>query len=146
PGNVSHTDTAWVNVTDGSPTQIATFSIHPVPPDSIVQAMSFSFNHFFSDPNLAILFGLDVQNIVFPRMANPRVLDAGGNPISGLIYQLQSLDPTIATVGPSPINATNLQFAQQIFGLQPGQARILFQTTAYGVTLADTVAYTITWP
>jgi plastocyanin len=75
-GNMTHTDTATIDVTDDpAPHPIASLSIHPAPPDSAKLAMGS-----------------------FPKFLAARMLDADGQPIDGVAVDYRSSDPTIASV------------------------------------------------
>jgi len=113
-GEVTHADTAVVNVTaDTAPPVLATFSIHPIPPDSAKRGATLSF---------------------FPYPWPVYAADVRGNPIPNLATACTSSDPSVATVSPS---------CGLIFTQRPGQVVITASTTAYGVSKADTLAFTV---
>lgn len=129
-GNVRHADTAIVNVTtNANPPVLASLSIHPVQPDSAVWAI-MPPTGYGGALILALVAGINVV----PTLT-PRALDVGGASISGLVIDYRSLDPAVVQFNKSaPVP------------LRPGQARIVASTTAYGMTAADTVAFTVTPP
>ena len=119
-GNLTHKDTAYVNVNDVAPPPVlASFSIQPLPEDSAKTAALDAFG----------LFGI--------KQILPQSADAGGNPIDGLPVFFSTADPTVATVDPVSGNVT---------GVRPGTVTIRATTTAYGVSMSDSVLYTITPP
>jgi len=122
-GNVTHVDTAVVNVTtDSSPPVLTSFSIHPVPPDSAIWDAN-ALTPFF--------------NVLGGKVLSAQLLDAAGNAIPGLAVDFRSSDPTIATI--DPVSGT-------LTGMRPGRITIMASATAYGVTKADSVPFTITMP
>lgn len=119
-GNLTHKDTAYVNVNDVTPPPaLASFSIQPLEGDSAKTSALDAFG----------LFGVKQ---IFPQEA-----DAGGAPIDGLPVFFSTADPTTATVDPVSGNVT---------GIRPGTVKIRATTTAYGVTMSDSLIYTITPP
>jgi len=122
-GNVTHADTALVNVTtDSSPPVLTTFSIHPVPPDSAIWDAN-ALTPFF--------------NVLGSKLLSAEMLDVAGNMIPGLAVAFRSSDPTIAAVDPQSGTLT---------GMRPGRVMISASATAYGVSKVDTVLFTITMP
>lgn len=118
--NLTHKDTAYVNVNDvAEPPVLATFSIQPLEGDSARTAALDAFG----------LFGI--------KQILPQETDAGGTPIDGLPVFFSTADPTVATVDPASGNIT---------GVRPGTVKIRASTTAYGVTMSDSVEFTITPP
>jgi hypothetical protein len=118
--NITHKDTAYVNVNDvATPPVLAIFSIQPLEGDSAKTAALDGFG----------LFGL--------KQILPLEADAGGTPIDGLPVFFSTADPTVATVDPATGNVT---------GVRPGTVKIRATTTAYGVTMSDSVEFTITPP
>jgi hypothetical protein len=63
--------------------------------------------------------------------------DPNGDPITGLAIEYESLDPDIAYVNP---------VSGRVGLIQPGEARVIARTTAYGITKADTTLFTVTLP
>jgi hypothetical protein len=119
-GNLTHKDTTYVNVNDVNPAPVlASFSIQPLPGDSAKTAALDAFG----------LFGL--------KQILPQEADGGGTPIDGLPVFYSTADPTVASIDP----ATGF-----ITGLRPGTVKIRATTTAYGVTMSDSVLFTITPP
>lgn len=120
-GNVRHADTLLLDVTtDAASRRLASFSIQPVPPDSAIW------------PVAAI-----EQAAGFIKFVAGRAADAGGNPISGLRVAYASSDTTIARIDPSTGRLT---------GVRPGRVMLSANATSCGVTMADSVPYTITMP
>ena len=120
-GNITHTDTALVYITnDAAPTAPAGFSIHPLPGDSTIWQANKLSNFTFAFAGTAIV----------PH-------DSAGNPITGLGVYFQSSDTTVATINPT---------TGALDGNRPGQLSIIASTTAFGVVMADTILFTITMP
>lgn len=118
--NLTHKDTAYVNVIDVAvPPVLASFSIQPLPGDSAKTAALDVFG----------LFGL--------KQILPQEADAGGTPIDGLPVFFSTADPTVATVDP----VTGI-----VTGVRPGTVKIRANTTAFGVTMSDSLVLTITPP
>ena len=135
-GNIRHADTAIVNVTTlATPPRLDVLSIQPATPESAVWAM-FPREGFWG---AAVLFryapGIALD--LLPRLSL-RALDANGNPISGLAIEYESLDPDIVAVDPTR--------GQISLPAQPGEARIVARTMAYGISKADTARFTVTLP
>ena len=119
-GNLTHKDTAYVNVNDVAPPPVlTTFSIQPLEGDSAKTSALDAFG----------LFGL--------KQIFPLSVDAGGVQIDGLPVFFSSADPTVASVDP----VTGV-----VTGVRPGTVLIRASTTAYGVTMSDSVVFTITPP
>jgi hypothetical protein len=117
-GNLTHADTAMVNVTsDPSPPVLKTFSIHPVSPDSAKRAGGFAF---YSLPVYAV--------------------DTSGQPIPDVLTRCRSSDQTIAIIPNSP------PVCAFILAFHPGHVRITATATWYGVTKADTLDLTVGRP
>jgi hypothetical protein len=115
-GNLTHTDTAVINITDDpAPPALASFTIHPVPPDSA----KYAYGGLFGE---------------LPQV-HPVALDENGNPLDVLVGYSSS-DTTVATM----LTDGSIQ------GQRPGKFKIYAQTTVYGVTRADTLEYTIGLP
>lgn len=119
-GNVTRKDTAYVNVTDASaPPTLSGFSIQPTAGDSAKMAAA-DFFWFFGRKTIT-----------------PVATDAGGAPIENLPVHFTSSDHSIATVDPT----TGL-----VFAIRPGTVLIRASTTAYGVSMSDSLALTVTPP
>lgn len=140
-GPVTHSDVAYINVTDLTPPVLASLSIHPVPPDSAIWGTYASV----TDQTLGRLLVADaLQQLGYfapgsgthPQVA-PRVLDAMGQEIAGLEIVYTSLDSAVATVD---------RLSGTVTVIRAGQVHMVAQTTAYGVTKADTVLFTTTLP
>ena len=111
-GNVTHADTAIVNVTaTPTPPVLGRFSIHPIPPDSAKRGAT-----------------------LFPYPWPVDAADTSGNPIPDLATACMSSDPSILRVDPG----CGLIVAQS-----PGHAVMIASATAYGVTKADTLDFTV---
>lgn len=118
---VTVADTAYVNVT-AAPSRPATFSIQPGPgDDATVPAPD--------------LFGITGRKAVVARVA-----DSAGVAVSGLPVHFTTSEHTIATVksGSSEMG--------MVSAIRPGQVVIRASTTAYGVTLSDSLTLTVTNP
>ncbi|HEX6534033.1 MAG TPA: hypothetical protein VF041_05520 [Gemmatimonadaceae bacterium] len=116
-GNATHSDTTWLTVTaDSAPRPLDSLSIHPVPPDSAKVAMGYAG---------------DVRPLTV------YAFDADHDPMAGLLVDFRSSDPTTATID----RQTGI-----IVGQRPGRVSIVATATAYGVTRADTLPFTIGLP
>jgi hypothetical protein len=132
-GNVRHADTVMVNVTSSAPPPVLdVLSLEPVG-DEAVWSM-FSRGSTLGWPLLLIA---SRGAFIFLPAVRVTALDAAGNPIPGLAIEYESLDPDIAYIDPAS-GVVNL--------IQPGEARVVARTTAYGVTAADTTLFTVTLP
>lgn len=119
--DIVHADTVWVNVNDvAQPPVLATLSIHPVPPDSAKFALR---NAFVRPP--------------FPPPLAARALEADSNVISGLVVLYTSLNPAVAAIDP---------LTGEITPNQVGAVTFIANATAYGISKADTLSYTIGLP
>jgi plastocyanin len=118
---VTHTDTAFVRVTgDSAPPVLDTFSIHPGPADSTIwHANALSSSDFFGPKRIAVT-----------------ARDTNGVDIPNIAVEFRSADTTIATIDQSGY----------LRGVRPGTVAIMASTSAFGVSMADTVVYTITNP
>jgi len=118
-GNLTHTDTALVNIVgDSVPFLLQSFSIHPVPPDSTIWNAN------------------DLQTWFGPKMIIAH--DAQGDTLpSSLAIYFWSSDTTIATIDRS---------SGALSGKRPGQVTVVSQTDAFGVAKADTIPFIITMP
>jgi len=118
-GGVTHADTATVAVTpDPAGLVLSTLSIDPVAPDSAKFALG----------------GTILEPI---RTLTPTLLDQNGAPLLGLPVRFTSLDRRVANIDP---------WSGTISGLSIGSVSFVATATAYGVTLADTLPYTIGYP
>lgn len=135
-GPVTHVDTAVINVTTlAPPPPLASVSIHPVAPDSAIWALIPQGR------------GVNLVVVLFPSFVSPittihgnlvpLAVDATGAAVSGLPFEYESLDPAVATID---------QRNGLVALIRPGQVRMVVRTTAYGVTKADTVTFTVTLP
>jgi hypothetical protein len=129
--NVRHADTATVNVTSSAPPPVLdVLSLEPVGEDAV-----------WSMTSLESVFGQLLFYLASGRSFQPafnlKALDPDGNPVPGLAIEYESLDPDVARIDPVMGN---------IGLIQPGEARVVARTTAYGVTMADTTLFTVTLP
>jgi hypothetical protein len=132
--NVRQVDTAWVSVTDNpTPPHLATFSIHPVPPDSAV---------WFAEPFMAQLPAAFMQVFagipMFPQISL-RALDSAGNQLP------LSVKYTLSDSVLLPYFDTRTGYVGNIPETS-GQAQVTVTTYAYGETRADTLTVTIKPP
>lgn len=140
-GPVKHADTALVNVTDlGDPPKLASLSIHPVPPDSAVWfgVRRIETNFFLWSEAIGRLATLPTG----PSL-QLHVLDSNGDMVEGLLTEYTSLDPAIAEVDQweaASISSTAITLKRS------GKVGVVAQTMAYGVSLADTVEFTVMPP
>ena len=119
-GNVMHMDTAYVTITDTPvPPVLTTFALDVPPGDSTKTAVV----DMFGAPG--------VKQVV------PAATDAGGVPIDGLPVFYTTSDHTVATVDP----VTGV-----VTAIRTGTVKIRAVTTAYGVTMHDSLELTITPP
>ena len=131
-GNVRHVDTAFVNVTSElPPAMLDTLSIEPLLPATTQWSM-LPLSGIWGQ----ILF-LFTGTSYAPVLA-PRAVDVNGDPVPGLAIEFESLDPDVVEVDP--------RTAFVNYPYQAGEAAIVARTTAYGVTRADTVVFTVTLP
>lgn len=132
-GNIRHADSVMFVVTDEpAPPTLAHFSIHPQPPDSTTWSL-------YGDGSLLRLPANGIATFSVVKWLFGNGTDAQGTPIPGLIIAVSSSDTTVArplVFGPV--------FA--VVPMKPGRATFIATTTAYGVTAADTVQFTITMP
>ncbi len=151
-GPVRHEDTTFVIVRDlVPPPQLASFSIQPTTTDSATWGMSYQsgalgvlvdVGEFRGAGDigslLAFLLGLG-PSLEGQRFLRPRAQDQNGVmiPASELLVEYRSLDPTIAEVDRRS-GAVKLR--------RLGQARMVARTMVYGITKADTLLITVTWP
>jgi hypothetical protein len=119
-GNLTHSDTVMVDVvSDSVPPVLESFSIHPVPPDSAVWGANA------------------LENLTFVGSRFVVAHDDAGNPLSGFSIYFHSSDTTIATIDRS---------TGELNGKRPGLVTIIASTSAFGVSRADTLPFTITMP
>lgn len=127
--NVRQVDSTLVKVvTNAMPPVLASLSVQPVSSDSAIRSMSACC----LGPSALTFVGLAPLDLL-----SPVALDAADVPIADLAIEYTSLDPTVATIN---------RWSGQARYLSPGQARLAVRTTAYGITKADTVVYTVTLP
>jgi hypothetical protein len=117
-GNVKHSDSVQIRVMD-PPIGLASFSVHPVAPDSAKEAVNTDL--------LAIS----------PKLLQVHATDANGALVTGLPVSFHSSDPTVASID---------RVTGGITGLRTGPVTFYASTTAFGVAKADTVPYQIGRP
>jgi plastocyanin len=125
-GTVTHGDTVWVTVTaDTVPPTFASLSIHPVSPDSAKWAVQ----------------GMGGTSL-FQRWKRLSIhpLDAQGQPIAGISIAMAASDSSM--VGFLQLGA----LGTFLNATKPGHVTLYATATAYGVTHADTLPFTITMP
>ena len=128
-GPVSHVDTALIDVTNtATPPKLASLSIQPVAPDSAVWPLFGKFDLAYV---IAAISGLQKGTTLVPRL-----VDSAGNPMSVGEMAYTSLDLAIGSAD----RLGNMNFRK------PGQVRIVAQTTAYGISRADTLTATVIMP
>ena len=138
-GNVRHTDTVLVQVTNlATPPVLDTLSIHPLVPDSAVfpllsEGLSIYFVVFSGT-------GYPFGSCHLPKLLT-RMVTSTGDPISGLLVSYKSLDPTVAQTNGCGAFGDPFEVAP----VRPGHVKFVAQTTAYGIKKVDTVSYTITY-
>jgi len=133
PGGARHIDQVHVSIISDPPPQIASLEVAPPPPDSAKRSMSYVF-----DPNVQFIFPAAFRS----RISRARVLDPDGNAVEGLVIGYRTLNPEIALVERFPFVGNRVMFS----ATRPGQVAVVAHTFAYGMRLADTVMYTVTWP
>jgi hypothetical protein len=117
-GNAVHTATTRVNITNITPTQVLTnFSIHPNPGDSTKWSVRQSY-------------------YLPPKQLTVHATDQYDANISGVLVGYTSSDSSIAQV------STN----GAVTGLRVGHVMIIARTTWYGVSLIDSIPFTIGMP
>lgn len=130
-GNIRHADTAMVNITSNTaPPTLDVLSLEPV--DGSADWPIAPVSSLWGQYLFVIASGRSFQ----PAF-NLKALDPDGNPVPGLTIEYESLDPDVVSINPV---SGSLSLAQ------PGEARLIARTTAYGVTRADTALFTVTLP
>ncbi len=137
--DLTHVDTAFISVvsTDPPPT-LASFSIHPIPPDSAkVGAIP------------AVLFSSATSTRLSDTLSI-RATDAAGMPILTIPGHISGILPVALRSSDTAV----VQFDEKIFttnkmaelrGYQVGTATISASTTAFGVRMVDTLDYRVGW-
>lgn len=129
--NIRHADTAIVNVTTSTtPPMLDQLQIQPAGGEALWYMQSSSS----AAGRGQVLFFF--ANRSFANGITVVALDSTGASITGLALDYASLDPDIAQVSRTGTVAA----------LQPGEVRVVARTTAYGVTKADTMVFTVTLP
>ena len=132
-GNIRHADTAIVNVTTStSPPMLDRLQIQPAGGEAVWHMQTSSI----AAGRGQILFAIAANRVLTNGIPPVSALDSTGASITGLALEYASLDPDIAQVSRSGAVAA----------LQPGEVRVVARTTAYGVTKADTMVFTVTMP
>lgn len=135
-GPVRHADTAIVDVTtEVNPPKLTTFEITP---DSAVWSVLYWDHYEYNKVkyldiarSMGIFSGMLKVNVRVVTVSN----DADGNTMNPTQIEYRSLDPKIATVD---------RRSGEVTRSLPGQVRMVARTTAYGISKADTLAYTVT--
>jgi hypothetical protein len=132
-GNVHHSvDVLIIAVPDSNPPVLGGVYFQPTPPDSATMGMTGDGN------GLSIGYGR-VQATTVKFVAPPVPLDTAGNPIPMLYTMCESTDEDVIQTFCNP-------FVTIVAPLRPGHAKLIATATAFGVTKADTVDYTVTMP
>jgi hypothetical protein len=132
-GNVKHSvDVLIVAVPDSNPPVLAGVYFQPTPPDSATIGMTGDGG------GLSIGYG-KVQATTVKFVAPPVPFDTAGNPIPMLLAMCESTDEAVIQTFCNP-------FVTIVAPLRPGHAKLIATATAFGVTKADTVDYTVTMP
>ena len=132
-GNVHHSaDVVIIAVPDSNPPVLGSVSIQPMPPDSATIGMTGD------GAGLSIGYGRVQANTV-KFVAPPVAFDTAGNPIPMLLVMCSTTDESIVQALCNP-------FITIVAPLHPGRAELIATATAFGVTKADTVEYTVTMP
>lgn len=128
PGNIRHADTAIVNVNlTSDPPPVLTAVVFD-PQDSTVHSMHIEFNFAVLAPFRPTDWYLTTAT----------AHDAQGTELPGIAIAYRSLDSSVAK-----LDSVIPQFVRIH---DPGRVRMVAEAVAYGVTKADTVVYTVTWP
>jgi plastocyanin len=139
-GNARHADTAIVNVTNDTPAprMLDSLSIHPLPPAeaTVNFAPSFQFPET-PPPSISGYLQSLAFSVFFGSTITARATDMAGHAIPKIAVAFTSANPLVATINRST-GAIKL--------VSPGQVPIIATATAYGVTKADTVVYTVLQP
>ncbi len=131
---VRNTDTAVVNVLAASPPPVLdTLSIQ-VPADSAIWYVPAPI---LGGASALTEFIVSFANLIPLRTLSPRVVDARGDPISGLTIDYVSLDPAVAQVD---------RRSGTVMPIGAGHVRVVARTYAFGVTRADTMVYAVQPP
>ncbi len=121
-GNLKHKDSLFVRVVaDPAPPVLATFSVHPLPPDSAKYG--------------ALRFANPAQ-----KKLPVQATDTAGAPMANPLVSFRSSDPAIAS-----IHELTGVISNPLGGL-PGEVKIYAEMTAFGVAKVDTVRYRIGLP
>jgi hypothetical protein len=132
-GNVNHSvDVLIIAVPDSNPPVLGGVYFQPTPPDSATMGMTGDGG------GLSIGYGR-VQATTVKFVAPPVPFDTAGNPIPMLLAMCESTDEAVIQTFCNP-------FVTIIAPLRPGRAKLIATATAFGVTKADTVDYTVTMP
>lgn len=144
--NVKNAIVIDVNVTDGPPVLMASLAFNVSPSDSNKSGMFHNADFAgFTRGRFILWQTLDNLRLLTGEPPFARALDAAGGWIPGLLIRYTSLDPTI-TESPAVSRGIFEDPYRGIVTVSPGKARLLAETTAYGVTKSDTIVYTVTWP
>lgn len=127
--NLKHSDYVLVRVVDDPELPVlATFSVHPVPPDSAKVALT--------------------RSITVKDTLPMRATDATGAPITDLLVSFRAAGtrPHSLSTGTGNEFLGLDEITGEIVGLLPGTTTINAVTTLFGVTKADTLRYRIGLP
>jgi hypothetical protein len=131
-GSARHVDTVLVTITnDPAPPILDTLSIHPQPPDSSVLMMNGQGSR------LLLGYGAVAFYLGSFQAFTARLTDSEGNSLSGISVAYTTSDTLTLWVDRSSGNA---------IAKRPGRVNLMASATAYGVTKADTVTYTVIMP
>jgi len=138
-GNIKHVDTVVVNVnaTSDPPPVLASLSLDPPDGDSTIRALQGNLS---ISVNTDFIFRSPYRFRTWTL--TPVVLDNMGNPMSDIVIESVALDSAVATV----FHFSSSPSSAEIERHRPGTVRMVARATAYGVTKADTVVFTVTWP
>jgi hypothetical protein len=130
--NQTRADTAYVQVTDTIPQhRLKTFSIQPLSGDSAKRAVGFANNLQWP------IFATDsANNTVCTATLNA---DATYAPTCALQVSFTTSDPTVAIIQKNGGE-------WQVNLLRPGHVTFYATTTAYGITLRDSLPFVVGWP
>jgi plastocyanin len=134
--NLKHTDSVLVRVVNtATPPVLASFSVHPVPPDSAKVSVSPAYARSLAlgTPSSFAFSIAEFRPAVLPVQA----ADISGTPITGLPVYFRSSNPKIAAID---------RVTGGVIGVQLGAVTLYASTTAFGVTKADTLPYRIGLP
>lgn len=131
-GNLKHSDYVLVRVVEGSTPALATFSVHPVPPDTA---------------KTAAVSG--TEPVVWDTLP-VRATDTTGAPMTDLLVSFRAAGSGPAFLNGDRFSGNELVIVDDVtgvlYGMLPGRTTIYASTTVFGVTKADTLPYRIGLP